>query len=277
VYGLAYVLIPPAFKSLQAELDRSLASFMRGGDDVFPRSALAFDDVTDELARLHQIAFTYASKKVTWQAINHDCAYYLRSERVLEHLDACGIDHFEGTLAELEPSFDAFVSRFTRYEARDGTTSRYGRWFNPLGYWDWWELGGRFNGVITGDPRPAASNHSISSGVSSGRALMETIGAMLGAPEPDEKTLIEANVELVETLRERAKKVRDHRMPTAVVLPPAFCLNENRWFDCVEWHDIKPGTRLALGVSTDSGFRTLVQAAYARLPDHAVAGVAYHF
>ena len=182
MYGLAYVLVPRAFKSLQAELDKSLAPFMRGGDDVFPRSALTFDDVTDELVRLHKIAFTYNSGRLTWQTTNHGCVYYLRSDRVSEHLNACRLDHFEGTLAELEPSFDTFVCRFTRCEARDAATSRYGRWLNPIGYWDWWELGGRFNGVITGDRRPAASDHTISSGASSGRALMETIGTLLGAP-----------------------------------------------------------------------------------------------
>src|SRR5437868_567091 len=254
MYGLAYVLIPPTFESLQAELDRNLAPFRRGGDDVFPRSALAFEDVTDELVRLHQTAFTYDSGEETWRNTRIECVYDLRSDRLSEYLEACGLDHFRGTAAELEPNFDAFVTRFTRYEARDATTCRYGRWLNPIGYWDWWELGGRFNGVITGDPRPAASEHPISSGSSSGRSLMATIGTMLGAPEPDEETQIEANVELTESLKERAKGRHDHRMPTAVALPVGYCADEDRWFDCVEWHDIKHGTRAALGVSIDADF-----------------------
>ena len=204
----------------------------------------------------------------------HGCVYYLRSDRVSEHLNACRLDHFEGTLAELEPSFDTFVCRFTRCEARDAATSRYGRWLNPIGYWDWWELGGRFNGVITGDRRPAASDHTISSGASSGRALMETIGTLLGAPDPDERTQVEANVELAETLKELGKRRRGQRLPTAVVLPVGYCADEDRWFDCVEWHDIKPGTRAALGVSLEAEFRTLVRAAYDKLPGLVVAGVA---
>lgn len=206
MYGLAYVLIPPTFASLQAELDKSFAPFMRGGDDAFPRSALAFDDVTDDLVRLHRTALTYESGRVTWRNTAVDCSFFVRSESLSEHLDACGLDHFEGTLAEIEPDFETFVSRFTRFETRDATTSRYGRWLNPIGYWDWWELGGRFNGVVTGEPSPATSEHAISSGPSSGRQLMATIGNMLGAPEPDERTQIEANVELVQTLKQRAKK-----------------------------------------------------------------------
>jgi hypothetical protein len=35
MYGLAYVLIPKQFASLQAELDQAMAPFMRGGDKEF--------------------------------------------------------------------------------------------------------------------------------------------------------------------------------------------------------------------------------------------------
>src|SRR6476660_9665159 len=61
-----------------------------------------------------------------------------------------------------------------------------------------------------------------------------------GCAEPDERTQIEANVELAETLKELAKRRRGQRLPTAVVLPVGYCADEDRWFDCVEWHDIKP-------------------------------------
>src|SRR5262245_66002899 len=53
MYGLAYVLFPKQFASLQAELDRTLAPFMRGSEQDFPREKLAFYDATDALTRLH--------------------------------------------------------------------------------------------------------------------------------------------------------------------------------------------------------------------------------
>jgi len=59
MYGLAYVLVPSKFKSLQTELDRTLAPFMRGGDAEFRREKLAFDDATNALTRLHRTAIRY--------------------------------------------------------------------------------------------------------------------------------------------------------------------------------------------------------------------------
>ncbi len=53
MYGLAYVLLPHRFSSLQVELERTLAPFKRGDEAEFPREKLAFDDATESLTRLH--------------------------------------------------------------------------------------------------------------------------------------------------------------------------------------------------------------------------------
>jgi hypothetical protein len=277
VYGLAYVLIPRIFHSLQAELDQSLAPFKRGGEDVFPRSSLAFDDATDALLRLHRSAFRYESGRLTWREADVHRSLDLSLGRLSEHLAACGLDDFGGTFAELEPDFDAFVRRFTTCGERDATTLRYGRWLNPIGYWDWWELGGRFNGALTGERRPAASEQTISSGANSGRALLRNVAAALGAQDANAQAEIELNVELVESLRRTAERREDHRLPMAVVLPVGSCPDKYRWFDALSWHEIQPGTRTALHASRDADFAALVRAAYDTFSGHAVAGVAYHF
>ena len=36
MYGIAYVIIPTEFESLQAAFDEALAPFRRGGPDEFP-------------------------------------------------------------------------------------------------------------------------------------------------------------------------------------------------------------------------------------------------
>ena len=275
MFGLAYVLIPRKFKSLQVELDRTLAPFKRGGEADFPREKLAFDDATDRLARLHRVHFRYDPDR-SLSLREHDISYDLRLHKLAEHLAACRLDRFEGTFAEIEPDFDAFVRRFTDYADRDATTGRYGRWLNPIGNWDWWDLGGRFNGAITGERRPAGHDQAISSGPSSGRAIMENLAGALGADGNCEAAEIEENVELVETLKAR-KPGRPRGLPTAVVLPAGCCADEDRWFDRVEWHEIKSGTRDVLDVSAHADFDALVGAAYERFSDHAAAGVAYHF
>ena len=111
MYGLAYVLVPRQFNSLQSELDRTLAAFKRGGEDDFPRDKLKFDDATEWLLRLHQSSFRYNPDR-SLSGLAADISYDLSVTKLNEHLTACRLDRFEGTLAELEPDFDAFVRRF---------------------------------------------------------------------------------------------------------------------------------------------------------------------
>jgi hypothetical protein len=278
MYGLVYVLVPSRFASLQSELDRTLAPFRRGGDDTFPRAKLAFDDATDTLARLHRSKFRYNSDgSLSWLDSDAALSFDLRLSRLSEHMAACRLDEFEGTFAEIEPDFDAFVRRFTDFARRDPATSRYGRWLNPIGYWDWWELGGRFNGAITGDRRPARADQAICSGPSSGRAILGNVADALGAHPAGKEAEIEANVELVGSLKLAADRNDDHSLPTALVLPMSCCADEDRWLDRVGWHEIRPGTRACLGVAADADFRRLVRTAYERFSELVAAAVAYHF
>jgi len=276
MYGLAYVLLPRTFTSLQAELDRTLAPFKRGGEEEFPREKLAFDDATGPLTRLHgaTVAFN-RDGSLSLRDGDPTPSYDLRLSSLAEHLAACRLDTFEGKLAEIEPDFDRFVRSFTDYQHRDPQTGRYGRWLNPIGYWDWWELGGRFSGVITGERRPAGAEQGISSGPSAGRAVLGKVVEALGGRTRDEEATIEANIELVETL-----KLADERqtgLPTAIVLPLGCYADVDRWFDRIGWHEIRPGTRAVLGAPADAGFQQLAHAAYERFSDIAAAGVAYHF
>jgi hypothetical protein len=277
MYALAYVLVPRSFTSLQAELDRTLAPFMRGGDESFPRAKLAFYDETAALEELHHASFRYnPNGSVTWRSLDVP-SYNLCFDRLRQHMAACRLKTFDGTFVEIEPNFDAFVRRFTRYETPDPTMSRYGRWLNPIGHWDWWELGGRFNGAITGERRPAGTEQAISSGPSSGRMALENLAAALGADEADEKAEIEANVELIASLKQAADRNESYWLPTTLVLPIGCCTDEDRWFDNIEWHDIPGGTRRLLGTMANADFAALVRAAYERFSDHAAAGIAYHF
>jgi hypothetical protein len=278
MYGLAYVIIPAQFESLQAELDRTLAPFQRGGEDVFPRERLAFRDATEGLGLLHGARFRYnPDGKIEWLAGDAMRSYDLELTALAEHLKACRLDNFEGTFAEIEPDFDTFVQRFTRFARVDATTGRYGRWLNPIGYWDWWELGGRFNGAITGERRPAGAEPAISSGPSRGRMILGNVVRALGGRPSPERSEIEMNVELVESLKVATERLEPRGLPTAVVLPLGACADEDRWFDRVSWHKIRPGTREFLGAAEDADFRALVRAMYGKFSGHAAAGVAYHF
>lgn len=283
MYGLAYVLMSAGFQSLQDELDSALAPFERGVEKDFPRDKLAFDDLTPSLRALHESTFEWRPRgSVRWKTVppTKEAAgmtFHLDLRRLDEHFAACNLDRFEGTFAEVEPDFDAFVAKFTDDNVRDPETGLYGRWLNPLGRWDWWELGGRFNGVIVGDPRPASSEQAISSGKNIGRAALGNIARALGGAPSSAEAEIEANVELVQTLRARAGEEGKQRGPTALVLPLGCGPDEARWFDSLGWRPIPQATRELLGASEDDDFKSLVGRAYERFADHAAAGVAYHF
>lgn len=85
-------------------------------------------------------------------------------------------------------------------------------------------LGGRFNGAIVGERRPAGPEQIISSGPDRGRALLGNIAEALGGRANRERAEIEANVELVETLKRAAPA--DDGLPTAMVLPAGGCPDE---------------------------------------------------
>ena len=85
------------------------------------------------------------------------------------------------------------------------------------------------------------------------------------------------NVELVEGLIGATERLESRGLPTAVVLPLGACADEDRWFDRVGWHEIRPGTRDLLDVADDADFAALVRAMDGKFLSHAAAGVAYHF
>jgi len=87
MYGLACVLVPGKFASLQSELDRTLAPFRRAGDEAFPRTELGFDDATDTLKRLHRSKFRYNSDgSLSWLDSDAALSFDLRLSRLSEHM-----------------------------------------------------------------------------------------------------------------------------------------------------------------------------------------------
>jgi hypothetical protein len=181
-------------------------------------------------------------------------------------------------LADVEPDLDAFAARFTQWKRRDPTAGGYGQWLNELGRWDWWELGGRFDGLVSGEKRAGAGPESmISSGPNKGRDLLGGVIRALGAKPSEAEAEIAANVDLVSALLDAARRGAEHAFPTAVVLPVGACADECRWFDSLGWRPIPPETKALLSVPDDATFKETATAAWERCEAMAVAGVAYHF
>ena len=178
-----------------------------------------------------------------------------------------------------------FHERFAHGVPRAPATGGYGRWLNPLGRWDWWDLGGCFDGWIIGEPdrgrgRPASR---VSSGDNAGRRLLanmqDALGKALGQEAPavfDVRS--DRNIELATTLLADMRASADLGPVTdgAMVLPPGSVEDACRWV--ADWPSLGPAAALAdLGLDPDASLRAVLEAAYARFEHHWVAGVAYHF
>lgn len=193
-----------------------------------------------------------------------------------------GLRRWAVRFAETEPDLATFFDRYVECLERHPITGGFGRWLNPLGRWDWWDLGGRFDGRITGERRlhgRAASG--ISSGPNRGRDVLAnvhgTLQRALGAEPPVEVDVrADDNVEMVSRLLEDARLDLDHAFPNAVLLPPDLVEDRLRWLR--SWPEIDPLDTLAfLGLSGTAAWKEVVVAAYGHLQDHWAAGVAYHF
>lgn len=60
---------------------------------------------------------------------------------------------------EFYADFHAFAEDYHGHDGPDEETGRYGHWRNPQGYWDWWQIGGRWTGFY-----PVASTSLVALG-----------------------------------------------------------------------------------------------------------------
>ena len=286
MFGLARVILPFNGADPAEAIRRSLARFQRGGSGDVPDAWLAFVDEAEHLRAAHEARLTFTLvDKGGLQIEGHDGALLcLDARKITAEMRRLGLRRWRVRFADAM-DLAVFHERFAAGIPRDPATGGYGRWLNPLGRWDWWDLGGRFDGWIIGEPgqsqgRPASR---ISSGDNAGRRLLahvqDALGEALGQDAPaafDVRS--DRNIELAATLLADMRAGGDLGPVTdgAVVLPPESVEDACRWVD--DWPDLGPAAALAgLGLGPDASLRAALEAAYARFEDHWVAGVAYHF
>ena len=206
---------------------------------------------------------------------------YLDTPAVQKEMSERKASRWAVRFADAEPDMTRFAERFVRGLERHPVSGGFGLWLNSLGRWDWWDLGGRFDGRIAGERRTAGRTASfVSSGPNRGRTMLasieESFSDALGTTQRPEIVVgADANIEMVSRLLEDARAGRDHAFPGAVLLPPGAVENDMRWLR--SWPEVGPLKTLAwLGLPANAAWRDEVVAAYARFPDHWAAGVAYH-
>jgi hypothetical protein len=284
VFSIAYVILPFAAAAPADTILSSLAPFQRGGRGDVPDSWLAFEDETDELRWAHSQWFTFTELGEGGIQIEGDdyAHWYIDTTKVRDEMRQRELQRWNVRFADTM-DLDTFSACFGKRLDRDPVTGRYGRWLNPLGHWDWWDLGGRFDGHIIGDPKRGTGRSvaQLSSGENRGRSILTNVQYQLEEalgqpPASDVDVLTNRNVELVTTLLADARAGRENAYPGALVLPPGAVEDSSRWLDT--WPE--PGSAKAfawLGLPPDANWQVVTEEVYARFEDHWAAGIAYHF
>ena len=285
MFALAYVVLPFSDTLPAAAIQASLAPFQRGQRGDLPESWLSFNDETEALLEDYEAQLTITAQGNGGMQIEGGPAWYISTKKVLDEMRRLGLRSWSVRFADTM-DIDEFYDRFSQGLERHPNTGAFGRWLNPLGRWDWWDLGGRFDGRIIGAQRPrtARSVAKVSSGANPGRIILANIEDRLAealGQEPFETLDVrtDQNIELVATLLEDARSDRENACPSSLVLPPGALEDRLRWLDT--WPDLRPQEAFAwLNLSSpggwDGGWDAVVRAVYARFEDHWAAGVAYH-
>jgi hypothetical protein len=283
MFSLAYAILPFADTAPAEAIRTSLAPFQRAGRGDMPDDRLAFDDETARLRGIHAASAIFTDQGEYGLQIEggSEAVWYIDSAKIRTTMRLMGLTRWQVRFADTL-DLDTFIERFCRPLERHPATGGYGRWRNPLGRWDWWDLGGRFDGTIIGERNRGAgrSVSQVSSGENTGRTILANIQDLLEdaldqAPTPEIDVRTDRNIEIAATLLTDLRAGLPHACPATVVLPPGSAADELRWLD--SWPEIGPVQTLEwLGLPRDAAWEEIVGAAYARFPDHWVAGISYH-
>lgn len=279
MFSLAYIILPFSNATPADAITASLARYRRGGRGEVPEEWLQFHDQTAEVRSMHEATFTFTTDNGL--RIEGGESWQLDSRAVRDEMERRGKDQWTVRFADLEPDIERFARRFVKPLERHPVTGGFGRWLNPLGRWDWWELGGRFDGRISGSPRRAGRATSVvSSGPSRGRAALERLqdafGDALGqAVPPMIDVRADDNVELVSKLWNDLREEGEGSVPGALVLPPGSLDDSLRWIS--SWPSVSPPETLAsFGLPERAEWNGVIAAVYAHFASHWAAGVSFH-
>lgn len=281
MFASAYVILPFSDEPPGEAIRGSLARFENGLRGDVPDEWLVFEDETDFIRALHTTSYVFTSDNGSTRIQGGD-PWRLDIRQVRAEMVRRGLDRWQVRFVDLEPDLDAFFDRFVDRLERHPITAGFGFWRNGLGRWDWWELGGRFDGWISGSPRrPGRRKPMLSSGDAPGRILLDrivkTLENELGSePPPFVDVRSDENTEIVSRLLEDARADRESGCPGALVLPPGSAEDRFRWIGT--WPQVGPVDAVAaIGLAEGASWKDIVIAVYERFPEHWAACVSYHF
>ena len=249
---VAYVILPFSDTPPADAIRASLARFQRGRRGDLPETLADLPRRNGRISSGLRGASHFHGAGQGGLRIegNIDSSWFIDPGNVRSEMRLNGLRQWSVRFADTM-DLDEFYQRFGWKVERHPETRAFGRWLNPLGRWDWWDLGGRFDGHIVGDRRSGAGRSiaQLSSGPSRGRSILANVEnyfaeALGQEPIPSLDVRTDQNIELVTTLLEDARAGRENAYPGSLVLPPGAVEDGLRWIH--EWPKLGPEAALDL-------------------------------
>jgi hypothetical protein len=138
--------------NLEAAVGELLAPYQENNMGDCPREYMEFNDVEDEYreefeTKTVEVVVTPDGEMLyPWDTrFNHPVeGDPFEKKRVIP--DDCVVK--EITMKEKFGDFDTFMQEWAGYRERNPETGKYGYWENPNKKWDWWQIGGRWRGML---------------------------------------------------------------------------------------------------------------------------------
>jgi hypothetical protein len=132
-----------------------LAPFQENNMNDCPREFLAFNDKEDEFQHDYDNEGTEFVKTVDGRILSkRDSEFLRKSENGFsnEYFIPEGAELVTVPFKQMYSTFEEYVQKEEGFNVRDEEENRYGYWSNPNSYWDWYQLGGRWRGLLKAKP-----------------------------------------------------------------------------------------------------------------------------
>lgn len=137
----------------EEEVERLLAPFQENNNGDCPDEYLAFNDTEDENRREYESGGTsYVVTADGQRRLPWDEAFRVPGPIGIghgTHADPPGSSRLHIPYRETFATFENYMADWCG-QVRDRRMGKYGYWENPNAKWDWWSIGGRWTGYLTG-------------------------------------------------------------------------------------------------------------------------------
>lgn len=138
-------------KPTQAMIEEALAPYQENNTDDVPRKYLKWNSVQEEYYKDYETGTTTKVRMQdgrllnTWSEefrVKGEVGYGTNTHKVPDNLPIVEIP-----LKQLYPTFREYMEDYCGYKY-DEEMQDYGDWENPNAKWDWWQIGGRWAGLL---------------------------------------------------------------------------------------------------------------------------------